>query len=50
MISHARGSGYTRTGSGNAANFSYAHHLSTLQHAQATATGNRLLFEHLNRD
>ena len=30
--------------------FSYAHHLSTLQHAQATATGNRPLFEHLNRD
>jgi Trypsin-like peptidase domain len=29
--------------------FSYAHHLSTLQHAQATATGNRPLFEHLNR-
>ena len=37
-------------GRGTPVTFSYAHHLSTLRYAQATATGNRALFEHLNRD
>ena len=37
-------------GRGTPVTFSYAHHLSTLRQAQATATANRPLFEHLNRD
>ena len=35
---------------GSPITFSYAHHLSTLREAQATATGGRSLHEHLARD